>query len=445
MSVQTQAGSGIPGPRTRSAWEREQPTIGPGLQQVVLWSQLSIARGEGTLLFDQDGRRYLDFFGASGVNSIGHAHPHWVEAMTRQMSEWTVGGFGSNARVQMLDALRAVLPPQLDRVQLYSTGAEAVEAALRLAKSYTKKFEFLSFWNGFHGKTMGALALTDGEKRGLGPAAPGFHSTPYAYCSQCTLSLQFPACEFACVDHGRERLRRDSAGALAGVIVEPVQGRAGNLVPPEGYMKELRRLADDHEALLIIDETLTGFGRTGRMFCFEYDGVMPDIMIVGKGMGGGYPVTAVISSSKIMSAAPYANPSHSSSSYGGFPVACRAVHATLEIFEREGLVENAATVGAQITAGLRGLMGAVPMVRNVQGRGLMIGIELGSPEDRRPLSKEQLGEVYKALARRGLLVMVSGSSIRLYPPLNVAAEIAREAVGILDEVLREQSRALGIG
>ncbi len=445
MSVDTRTNFGMPGPRTRVAWEREQSMLGPGLQQVVLWSQLSIARGEGTFLFDQDGRRYLDFFGASGVNSIGHAHPRWVEAMSRQMSEWTVGGFSSAARAEMLEALKRVLPPELDRVQLYSTGAEAVEAALRLAKSYTKKFEFLSFWNGFHGKTMGALALTDGEKRGLGPVAPGFHSTPYAYCSQCSLRLKFPSCEFACVDQARERLKRDSADSLAAIIVEPIQGRAGNLVPPEGYLKELRRMADDHKALFIIDETLTGFGRTGRMFCSEYDGVKADIMIVGKGMGGGYPVTAVISSSKIMAAAPYANPSHSSSSYGGFPLAARAVQATLDIFEREGLVENAGRVGGEIRTNLQSLVGKVPMVTAVQGRGLMIGIELGSPDEHRPLSKEQLGEVYKALARRGLLVMVSGSSIRLYPPLNVPSAVAAEACSILDEVLREQSQALGIG
>ena len=140
MSVETHRKSVVPGPRTRAAWEREQPTLGPGLQQVVLWSGLSIARGEGTLLFDQDGRRYIDFFGASGVNSIGHAHPRWVEALSRQMSEWTVGGFGSTARAEMLESMRRILPRELDRVQLYSIGDEAVEAALRLDKSYTKQF-----------------------------------------------------------------------------------------------------------------------------------------------------------------------------------------------------------------------------------------------------------------------------------------------------------------
>src|SRR5262249_62378545 len=171
-------------------------------------------------------------------------------------------------------------------------------------------------------------------------------------------------------------------------IAEPIQGRAGNFVPPPGYLKELRRLADENGALLIIDETLTGFGRTGRMFCYEYDGVLPDIMIVGKGMGGGYPVTAVISSSKIMSATPYANPSHSSSSYGGFPLAARAVHATLEIYEREKLVENSARVGGEILAGLGKLAGTGRMVRTGQGRGLMIGIELGWCKPRKPLRKD---------------------------------------------------------
>ncbi len=434
-----------PGPRTRTAWEREQGKLGPGLQQVVLWSELAIARGDNACLYDMDGRRYLDFFGASGVNSIGHAHPRWVEAMSRQMSEWTVGGFASQARAEMLDELRAVLPPELDRVQLYSTGSEAVEAALRLAKSYTKKFEFLSFWNGFHGKTMGSLALTDGEKRNLGPVSPGFHTVPYADCRSCAFKQTFPACDWFCVEHAREKMKRDSAAALAGIVVEPLQGRAGNIVPPPGYLRELQRLAHEQDALLVVDETLSGFGRTGRMFCFEYDGVLPDIMIVGKGMGGGYPVTAVVSSSKIMSAPPYANPSASSSSYGGFPVACRAVQVTMRIFAEEKLVERSATIGDELLSRLRPLEGSVPLVKSVQGRGLMIGLQLWDPGRRQSLSKEQLGVVYKAILARGLIVMVSSSSIRLYPPLTVPGEVAHEAGEILAGVLQEQSRALGLG
>lgn len=430
----------LPGPIGAAHWAREQAIIGPGLQQVVLWGQLTFVRGRGPFLQDADGNVFVDFFGGSGVNSIGHAHPDYVKALSEQLQDWMIGGFGSQARLAMLEALSTVLPAGLDRVQLYTSGSEAVEAALRLCKSYTKKFEFLSFWNGFHGKTMGSIGLTDGEKRMLGPAAPGFLSTPYADCGRCAFNQRFPECAWACVEHAREVLRRQGSGSLAGIVVEPLQGRAGNLPAPPGFLRELKKLAREHDALLIVDETMTGFGRTGRMFCSEYDEVVPDIMIVGKGMGGGFPVTGVIASAEIMAAQPYSNPSASSSSFGGFPLACRAVEATLNVITSENLVERSATLGAELLAMLERTAREVPLVGAVRGRGLMIGIEIVDDKaTRRPASKETLRRVYQALLREGILVMTGGSSVRLYPPLNIAAPTARRTIESIDRVLRRES------
>jgi 4-aminobutyrate aminotransferase/4-aminobutyrate aminotransferase/(S)-3-amino-2-methylpropionate transaminase len=413
--------------------------IGPGLQAVVQWAELCFVRGRGALLTDIDNNVYIDFMGGAGVNSIGHTHPRFVDALSAQLREWTIGSFASEARLRMLQTLKHLLPVGLDRVQLYSSGAEAVEAALRLAKSYTGKFEFLSFWNGFHGKTMGSLALTDGARMGLGPVAPGFFSAPYAYCYRCPLQLHFPDCGLACVDHAREVIRHQTSGDLAGIVVEPVQGRAGNLAPPPGYLRALQSVAREFDALLIADETMTGFGRAGSMFASEQDGVVPDIMIVGKGMGGGYPVTGVISTSAIMSASPYADPSASSSSYGAFPLACRAVDATLNVILEEHLVEHSACLGNALLQQLQSETGDVGVVGDVRGRGLMIGIELVEDHGKRRASKEAVRDIYLAILRAGVLVMTGGNSLRLYPPLSIQDELAHEGVSTIARVLREQS------
>jgi 4-aminobutyrate aminotransferase/4-aminobutyrate aminotransferase/(S)-3-amino-2-methylpropionate transaminase len=433
----------VPGPRASKHWEQEKTMIGPGLSSVVQWAELCFSEAEGPYLIDIDGNTYIDLMGASGVNSIGHSHPKFVEALSKQLSSWTIGGFASPARLDMLRTLRRILPNGLERIQLYTGGTEAVEAALRLAKAFTGKFEFLGFWNGYHGKTMGSMALTDGAKWERGPLPTGFYSTPYAYCYRCPFQLEFPSCDFVCVDHVREVIQHQTTGALAGVVVEPIQGRAGNLVPPPGYLEALLSIAHEFDALLIADEMITGFGRTGKMFACEHDDVVPDIVVVGKGMGGGFPVTGVISSSAIMSAPPYSNPSASSSSFGGFPTACRAVDAVVQIIIEEGLVQHSAQFGVDLLNMLKPLEQQIPIVGRVRGKGLMIGIELVYGEKgKQPVSKDAMHQVYSALLQRGVLVMLGGNSIRLYPPLSIAPDIGRKAVMIIAEVLREQSAAI---
>jgi 4-aminobutyrate aminotransferase-like enzyme len=431
----------IPGPRSKALWNEEEKVIGPGLQTVVQWSQMSFQRGEGPFLFDVDGNAILDFMGGSGVNSIGHSHPRFVKAVTEKLSKITIGAFTSKARIEMLEMFKKILPPELDRVQLYTGGAEAVEAALRLAKSYTKKYEFLSFWNGYHGKSLGALGLTDGAKKGFGPMAPGNLGAPYANCYHCAFKLEFPTCEFACVNHVREVIQHESAGSLAAIIVEPIQGRLGNVAPPPGYLKALKQVAHEMGALLIMDETMTCLGRTGKMFAFEYDGIVPDIVIMGKGLGAGYPVTAIASSSKIMAERPFSEPSASSSSFGGFPVACEAVKTTLQIVIEEKLSEKAAVLGKELFQMLQVMEKEIPLVGRVHGQGLMLGIELvEDKEKRKPLPKPLLKKVFQALLREGVLVMLGGNSFRLYPALNIDREIAIRGVQIIGRVLREQSK-----
>lgn len=436
-------GWGMRAPQERSAahWEEEQRTIGPGLQAVMLWSELVIEAADGATLTDLDGNRILDLQGAGGVNSLGHAHPRYVAELAEQLAHSTAGAFASGARLEMVRRLAELLPEDLDRIQLYSGGTEAVEAALRLAKAATGKHEFLSFWGGFHGKTMGSMALTAGARAGAAPLPAGNFSAPYANCYHCPFKLEYPSCGLACVEHTREVIKQQSTGALAALVVEPVQGRSGNVVPPPGYLPALAEVADEFDALLLSDEMMTGFGRTGAPFAYQHSEVTPDIVTVGKGMGGGYPVTGVIASGETMSAKPFSDPSASSSSFGAFPMACRAVATTTRILSEEDLTARAAKLGQEMLEELRPLVDTAPLVGDVRGQGLAIGIELvADKRTREPVSKQVFKETFLALLDAGVLVMTGGTTLRLYPPLTIDPELAREAVALIRQVLEAPPR-----
>ncbi|WP_051580119.1 aspartate aminotransferase family protein [Pseudonocardia acaciae] len=415
-------------------WAEELAVLGPGVSEAVAWAGLVIERAGGAWLTDADGRDYLDLMGGAGVNLIGHSHPGYLDALHRQLDAWMIGAHASTARLDALRGLAGLLPATLNRVQFYSGGAEAVEAAIRLAKSATGKFEILSFWRGFHGRTAAALAATGGARAGLGPAMTGVHTTPYAYCYRCPLKATYPACGLACVDLARETLRETSSGSLAAILVEPVQGRAGNVIPPPGYLAALRELADEHDALLIADESMTGLGRTGTILASE--DVSPDIVVLGKGMGNGYPVSAIAAPAEIMETGTFGKPSASSSSYGGFPLACAAVASVAQVVRGRGLAERARTVGAEFTALLREVIPERGIVGEIRGIGLAVGIELVADEKTRaPLDKKQLHAVFTRLLENGVLVMTGGGSLRLYPPLTIDIAELTDAAHTIASIL----------
>jgi 4-aminobutyrate aminotransferase / (S)-3-amino-2-methylpropionate transaminase / 5-aminovalerate transaminase len=436
-----------PGPRSRDVVAREQRHIAPGLQSFALHAGLAMARGEGCTLIDEDGRRYVDFIAGIGVGSVGHCHPHYVESLKRQVERLTFGSFATETRARFLELLATVTPEGLTRVQLFSGGAEAVEAALRLAKAATGKHEVIGFWGGFHGKTGGVLGLLGSEfKHGLGPFLPGQYLSPYGDCYRCPLKLTYPDCGIACAEYLRDVIRFQTGGALAAIIVEPIQGTAGNVVPPPGFLRAVEAVARDHGALLIADEMLSGFGRTGAMWGAEHDGVVPDVMTVGKGMGGGFPLSGVISTEALTARKPWSNPSASSSSYGGNPLAAAAGLAALEIIVEEDLVRNAERVGKSMLLRLEGLKEKYACVGEVRGKGLMLGIEL--VKDRRtkePLGKDVTRALYEECLRRGLVAMTYAPSIRLNPPLVISEETALAGLAILDEALGAVVRAFGLG
>jgi len=436
----------VPGPRSLKYFEEEQRHISPGIQTIALLSKIVLERGEGCIVEDVDGNRYIDFFAGVAVASLGHAHPRYVAALQEQVSKITVGSFTTRHRAELTRLLAEIAPGDLRRTQFFSGGAEAVEAAIRLAMSYTRKREVVGFWGGFHGKTGGVLPiLGDTFKHELGPLMPGRYLSPYAYCYRCAVHQTFPECEFACVDFLEEMIKRETTNDIAAIVVEPFQGTAGNVIPPEGYLVRLKRVAEKLGALLICDEMITGFGRTGKMFGCQHDDVVPDIITIGKGFGSGFPISGVISRDDIMSSKPYANPSGSSSSYGGNPFATAAALVTVQTILEENLVENSARVGALMLEKFLSFKEKYPFVGDVRGKGLLIGIELVKDKrTRERLDKAHTRMIFQECLKRGLLMMGYNAEIRINPPLIIDEETAEEGIAIMDEVFNYAADRLNL-
>jgi 4-aminobutyrate aminotransferase / (S)-3-amino-2-methylpropionate transaminase / 5-aminovalerate transaminase len=434
----------LPGPRSLAAFDDEQRHLAPGTQSVALFSRLCMDHGEGAVLWDADGNRYTDLLAGVGVASLGYAHPRWVRAMQEQVARVHVGSFTTAHRAALVTLLADLAPGDLQRTQLYSSGAEAVEAAVRLARAATGRHEIVGFWGGFHGKTGGVLPLLSGSfKHGLGPLAPGTYASPYASCSRCAFAQTFPACQWHCLDFLRQKIALETTNDVAAIIVEPIQGTAGNVVPPPGFLREVRALADELGALLVCDEMITGFGRTGKWFGVEHDGVVPDILLIGKGFGGGFPVSGLIARETIAFATPWANPSGSSSSYGGNPLAACAARTTIETIRDEGLVDHSRRLGERMRAEIASWEDEIPIVSDVRGRGLMIGLDLVVPGTRTLLDKQRTRWVFDTLLARGVIAMIYNPEVRINPPLVITDEQAMEALAVLKDVLRDAADRTG--
>jgi len=427
----------IPGPKSRGLRAREDAHIAPGLQGYAVMAGIAVAEARGSAVTDVDGNQFVDLIGGIAVNALGHSHPRFVEAVSKQVADASVGSFTSTARVDLVERVAAKAPaPGLHRLQLYSGGAEAVESALRLAKSHTGKYEFVSFWGGFHGKTMGALSLMGSTfKDKLGPMVPGAHQVPYADCYRCPLKLEYPSCGIACADLARRHTKVATAGEIAAFIIEPMQGTAGNVIPPREFLPAIKSIAKDADALFIADEMITGFGRTGKTWGIEHSGVIPDVVTVGKAFGGGFPLSGVLTTDEIAKARPWSVPSGSSSSYGGNPLGAAAGAASLRIIDEEDLTENARVVGEAMLAELRTYIDRYPFVGHVDGAGLFLRIEL--VKDRRtkePLSRAVTERIFGECVRRGLLSMTYSASVRLQPALTIDEATAKNGLAILAEV-----------
>jgi 4-aminobutyrate aminotransferase/(S)-3-amino-2-methylpropionate transaminase len=319
-----------------------------------------------------------------------------------------------------------------------------VESALRLAKSYTGRNEVIGFWGGFHGKTAGVLPLLGSNfKFDLGPLAPGRYSSPYDPAHRCGFDKSHRECDCDAIGFLKKKIQYETSNDIAAIIVEPIQGTAGNIVPRRGFMKELRTLCDDLGALLIADEMITGFGRTGKMWGIEHEeGIIPDIMSCGKGFGGGFPMSGLLIREEVAFAKPWANPSGSSSSYGGNPMAAAAARVTLETIIEEELVENSRRVGEKMLAQVQRWEREIPIIKDARGRGLMIGFDIVEPGTDTLLDKKITRQIFDACLSRGVLSMIYNPEVRINPPLVISEELAMEALAITEDVLRETADSL---
>jgi len=392
---------------------------------------LVAARGEGAMVEDVDGNRYLDFMAGIAVSSTGYAHPKVVAAAKAQLDKFShmcATDFYYPVFAQLCERLARLAPgPDDKRVFLTNSGTEAVEGAIKLARSHTKRQNIIAFEGAFHGRSMGAISLGSSKvkyRRHFGPLLPGVYHLPYANPYRETDFMT------AAQNLFRERVGEDE---IAAVIMEPILGEGGYVIPPRSFLQYWRDFCDEHGAVLIYDEVQSGIGRTGKMFAAETLGVYPDVYLLAKGLGSGLPIGAIIAKESVMS---WGHGSHGST-FGGNPVGCAAALATLDLVEN-GLMQNASRIGEILLTGFRGLQRKHDIIGDVRGIGLMLAVEFVA--DRH--SKEHLHgfvpQIELAAFRKGLLLLGCGqSTIRIAPPLIIDEEDAAIGLRIFDEVLTE--------
>jgi 4-aminobutyrate aminotransferase len=419
---------------------RSDRAVSPSLPRAY---PLAVKQAQGVVVEDLDGNRFLDCAAGIAVCSTGHCHPR-VSAAIQEQAARLLHICGADhydplyiTLAERLGALAPVRSPK--RVFLGNSGAEAVEAALKLVRHHTGRSRVIAFFGAFHGRTMGAVSLTASKPvyhGGFGPLVPGIVHVPYAYCYRCAYNLTYPDCDLACVDYIEDVLfaRTIPPEEVAAVFVEPVQGEGGYIVPPPDWLPRLRVLCDRYGILLVADEVQSGMGRTGKMLAVEHWGVEPDVVCLAKALASGMPLSAMIAREEIMSWPPGAH----GSTFGGNPVCCAAAHATLDVMEGEGLLENADRVGRRLLGNLRALAQESRLLGDVRGLGLMIGVELVRDKETREMAKAETEALMLACFRRGLLLLPCGpNSMRFSPPLIITEAQADTAFGIFAEALAE--------
>jgi 4-aminobutyrate aminotransferase len=428
----------LPGPRAAAVVERDRAVLSPSYTRDY---PLVVSHGEGAIIEDVDGNRFLDFNAGIAVAATGHSHPLVVQAI-KQQAERLIHMSGTDFyyenMVELAEKLAAIAPGGVARrVYFGNSGTEAVEAAMKLARYHSGRDKFIAFRGGFHGRTFGALSLTGSkvvQRKGFGPLVPGvFHAQfPDPYRRPEGVTPEDHAA--SCVRAIEEELFRTTLAAeeVAAIVLEPVQGEGGYIVPNQVFFEELARLAQQHGILLIFDEIQSGMGRTGKMWAADHFGVTPDIFTVAKGIASGMPLSAMVSRAEVMNWPPGAH----ASTYGGNPVAVAAALATIDLLERE-LVANAARVGAHMMDRLRSWPAKFKNVGDVRGLGLMIGVELVRDQASKERAPELRDRLVAMAFERGLLVLGAGRNVlRLCPPLIITRDQADFAVDTLEECLK---------
>ncbi|HJU04098.1 MAG TPA: acetyl ornithine aminotransferase family protein [Nitrospiraceae bacterium] len=428
-----------PGPQARAWVKRDEQTLSQSATRIY---PLVVRKAKGAMVEDVDGNRYLDFTAGIAVVSTGHAHPKVVAAIRQQAARFLhMSGtdFYYPSQIKLAEVIGRIAPGKKPQRTFFSnSGAEAVEAALKLARYRTRRPLMIAFQGAFHGRTMGALSLTGSkavQRRHFSPLVPGVTHVPYPNCYRCPYGLTHPACGMHCVNVIRDVYFKSVVPPedVAAIVVEPIQGEGGIIVPPPEFHPMLASLAKEFGILYVVDEVQTGMGRTGKMFASEHWRAEPDIMVLGKGIASGLPMGATVAPAEVMSweAGSHAN------TFGGNPVACEAALVTIELLEQR-LVKNAAVVGQYLLAELTKMKARHRLMGDVRGKGLMIGIECVRDPETKEMAIHERNEVIQRCFRRGLLLLGCGQNvIRMVPPLTITKREADTALSILDKVMKE--------
>ncbi len=401
-----------------------------------------ISHGKGAYLWDVDGNCYIDFHTGIGVCSTGNCHPKVVEAIKNQAEKAIhipSADFYHEPVGRLAEKLSAIVPGKTPKRTFFSnSGTEAVETAFKLARYNRRKPRTIAFIGGFHGRTMGSLSLTSSklnQRRFFAPLVPEVTHVPYAYCYRCPFNLSYPKCDIECVKFIEQEILQKVAPAeeVAAIVVEPIQGEGGYIVPPPEYLPRLKALAQKYGILFITDEVQSGMGKTGKMFAMEHWGITADIVVVAKALASGMPLGACIASRKLMSWEPGSH----STTFGGNPIACAAALVTIQLLEN-GLMQNATRMGGYIMKFLKGMMKQYEVMGDVRGKGLMIGIEFVKDRKTKKEAPELTNQIAYECFKNGLMLLTCGKNvIRFIPPLTISQRTTDQALDIFERAVEK--------
>lgn len=428
----------LPGPKARALTAKDHMYVSPSYTRIY---PLVVEKARGVWVEDVDGNEFLDFTAGIAVCATGHCHPRVVRAVQDQaqrLLHMSGTDFYYTPQILLAEKLSSLIPgDDVYKVYFGNSGAEAVEAAFKLARWHTRRELNIAFFGAFHGRTMGALSLTASktiQKRHYNPFVPGITHIPYAYCYRCPYNLTYPSCDVECARWVEETLFRTTVPPeeVAAIFVEPIQGEGGYIVPPLEFHRRLHAIARKYGILYVADEVQTGIGRTGKMFAMEHFGVVPDIIALAKGIASGLPLGAMMAPTRIMD---WEAGSHAST-FGGNPLSCQAALETLALVESH-LMANAAAMGDRLLAGLRELQQQWECMGDVRGLGLMVGVELVKDRHTKERATGWRNRLIQEAFQRGLLLLGCGeNTVRFCPALTVTAGEVDCCVEIFEQALR---------
>ncbi len=429
-----------PGPKARQLIKKDENFVSPSY---VRFYPLAIESGKGCIVTDVDGNEYIDFNSGLICLNVGHCHPKVVDAIKKQSEKflhYSNTDFYYRPVVDLAEKLCEITPGKFSKKAYFgNSGAEAVEAAVKLAKWHTRKQRFIAYISAFHGRTLGALSFTASkpvQRRYFFPMIPGVTHVPYPNCYRCPFKLSYPECDYWCVDFIDEMVLQKYVPPeeVAGILLEPIQGEGGYVVPPPQYFQRLKRIADKYGLLMIDDEIQAGVGRTGRWFAIQHWKVEPDIVCIAKSIAAGLPLGATVSRARLMD---WEGGSHAST-FGGNPVSCVAALASIDAITEGKLLENATKQGNYIMKRLANLQDKCEILGDVRGKGLMIGAEIVEDKDTKKPAKEKASKIMMRCWKRGIAIITCGAStIRIAPPILITRDLVDAAMDIVEDVIKE--------